>query len=168
MTLFLLKKEIINQVKVLMVPAEAQSLLRLLSPRCSLTSSFSFLSPYLRSHLHQAPCQAQQTGPQVRGVTQTPTEGFSCCLCTFAHFLYCKISTKPQMSLWLIWRNGEGLWGTGPVLELNYILCWYIHPPTAIRFNIWTDSACRLLLICWGKRAGDRDMRWEIWVHSSL
>lgn len=37
-----------------------------------------------------SPSSAEQS--QVRGVRQTPTEGFSFCLCTFAHFLYCKIS----------------------------------------------------------------------------
>ena len=45
------------------------------------------------------------------------------------------------MSYWLIQRNGEGLWGTGPILELKYI-----PPLTAIRSNIRTDNTCRLLL----------------------
>lgn len=58
------------------------------------------------------------------------------------------------MSCWLIRRNGEGLWSTGPILEMKYIPHWYIPPPTAIRSNIWTDNACKLLLFCWGKQAG--------------
>lgn len=75
MTLFLLEKNIINKVKVVMFSAEAQSLLRLLSQQCSFTFFFSFLFPYLRSHIRD-PIDPSNAFPRCEVSHKHPQKGF--------------------------------------------------------------------------------------------